>query len=476
MRRALALSALLGLWACDDFQRLAQLKPRKVTVRLADVVHETDGGTTVAVPPTRIPPVEAWVMIDGGDWQTFQGTWVDAGLAEFALPRGFTYLARPLGTILAEVEGDDLDVSTVFYGEAYNLAGSGTSVTFDVNQAEGATASTVTSVFVPTTGQQRDNLVGIGPGVFEVSPANPMRFSYRMGWSNLPVFDRAESVFVYQAAVLDGGWVLQRRGSTRVQPIDGRDVQAPLVNLSALPDASVPFAPVEVTLNGLDDDTIAALPGGSLTHAVLELTASIDSTRATLPVAMVYSPGGKVAVPEVGVDPLPGMAWTQRVTLQLLTSSQLTLERSDGGIALDEPIPLLSTFSAAPGDFVVSATTMLSPPRDVRIGGEASGLLPTLTPVLTWSPPRNGVANRYAVTPVRFSIEPFGVEFGVTFRVANEECPIPPGMLEPGSRYFFVVDAEDCGVTTSQAPFLRIEQPRCTSASTRSLVFNTPAE
>ncbi|MBL8951949.1 MAG: hypothetical protein JNK82_14295 [Myxococcaceae bacterium] len=468
MRPAPAVAAALlgGLVACDDFEQLAAMKPRLLTVELRDRHVFSEDAGAFFVFSTSGRAVDGWVLASGG-WVEATGTWVDAGVCELTAPRGFTYLRRPDGPDLFEVEGNQVDLGSRFIGPPHREASANTTVTFDVEGAVGVDARTVTFAWVQSTLQAQSNLTGLGSSVEPVGVTSATRYSFAARWSGLPLLE-AEPVTVFQAAPLANGWVLARHGAVSVTSADGRDVQPPRVQLTDLPALGVPVPSTSIDVGAWPQQLADGVIAGEAVGVAAETHAFIAWAGGVLPAQAVYGgPAAALVLPELTIDPLPDAGWVPRIEVSVDYTSTLPIS-ADAGL----PLPFSAFLSAPVSDFALNDSTVPLPVEDIEADVEKDRVtLTSRTPTLTWS--RRSPANRYQVVPIRIAADG-AFEFGTSLRVFAERCPIPPGVLEPDSEYIFLIQAENCGVANATAPLRRTLQPRCSSVYARSRILYTP--
>lgn len=474
--------ALWLLCACDDFASLARLKPRKLTVHVHDV--HLVGGSQLQVPmPTSAPPIEAWVRPDAGsEWVHATGEWKAEGECELFVAPGFTLLSRDGLSNLVEVEGDDVDLGREQLGPVRALAPSGTSVTFDVRGAVAPEARTLAPVWLP---QSELAVSNFNPLLFAPTPPidvrEPGRFTITYDWQYLPLLEAADGFELFQANAVDAGsgatrWTLESKAAGTVSPVAGRTITAAQVTLAPLPDAGTPVAGFTYDFTKLAPLIAEGVMNGRVAGVAIEVTAATHGLAGQLPVQILSARQAMVLEsPAVTVDPLPGVVWEPRVGIRVDYASIIELT---GGDAI--AVPLTLTLSSTRAAFTVSEASLVAPVGVIRAfrddGSEVEGTeLGTLTPLLTWEPTL-GRANRYYVAPIEVQLDPKHFEPGTLMQVNGERCAVPPGLLERGRNYTFLIIAENCGAAPASAPYRETEQSTCATAQARSLMFRTPEQ
>lgn len=485
MRRAAPLVLLLA--SCDDFARLGRLKPHLLTVTAIDRYTLPDGGEVLVPADSASGLVMAQVKVDGEGWLDFEGRWVDAGVAELALPEGWTYISRPDRVYNFEpgIEST-LDLGNDFLGRPWEPAPDGTSVTFEVSGALPADPRTLLTLRLPGFELYLENVIDPTRMTLEplVTVPGATQFAYTVGWGGAPRLMAGERVVVLQSLASPVNptttrWSVARGGSVEVATIDARNVRA-AVGLADLPPLAAPvppstfdFGPLVTVLDGL-------LPNSTLGGVFLNTVAAPSGLRSDIRVQTVYSTAaGVLDAPALAVDPLGGLPWQARYEVQVLHRSTLNLP----GVAQAIPIPLRTSFSGPADEAGWYTTAQLHPTAEVRAnsadgGTVLTGDLLSTTPLLTWPPPTRGRALRYFVSFITIDIDDDGnltlqPDLGV-FITYFEAVLFPPGVLAPNSRYVFIVEAEACGAAPDSSPFRRADETTCARASTRSLLFNTP--
>jgi hypothetical protein len=126
----------------------------------------------------------------------------------------------------------------------------------------------------------------------------------------------------------------------------------------------------------------------------------------------------------------------------------------------------------------------LSPPQSVVIDGSpfegsttTTPMLKSLTPTVSWSPPKVGTPSRYDLQVIPLKVVQGQTQLGAgsyALHTTQHNIRIPPTVLKPGSYYAFVLLAsQNCGTTCDADP-TRFSLPSA-FAPTFGGIFNTPA-
>ena len=176
------------------------------------------------------------------------------------------------------------------------------------------------------------------------------------------------------------------------------------------------------------------------------------------------------------MDSYPGVAWARRLEVTSIFGSQF-------GVVGKPPFGALylQNVNQGPADDLTWLTTgVLTPVRTIaarlRTGAAIEvGTLDSTTPVLRWELPRTGLANRYYVQPSEGDQVTFRV-VDVTVVSDRNEAHIPPGVLQPGTNYVFVVQAENCTAADPARPRRQNLQATCALSEARSYRLRTASQ
>lgn len=484
----IALGCAVVLLGCENFDRLKQLKPRKVTLRMNDVAHAADGGTVlIPRPALNAPLCEAWVdvLLESG-FQKFEGRWVADGQCELrdVLP-GETMIRVPGGTNWITTTLDDVDFGVDYFGRAVDRAAADTTLTLDLSGAAPFSSTNRMSMYLPAFGEGLNTAYSSGLIGFPTGSNGQTSFPVTFNWNKLPLLAAGESTEVFQSVKQDVNpttyrWALTKRGSATVVPVSGKTVRGAVtmtdVGTRAAAFPAVSFDPrpffeafkLEVlapTFIGCFFDQDSLAPGAYNTLSV-QSTFSIDE-KATF------------SAPASTLDPLPGVAWTPRLSVAAFYDSAIgTRDKPPYGT-----LTLGSIFHGPGADFGWLPSASMTPVRNIkarmRRDGSTIGVgeLDSVTPVLTWDAPATGVPNRYFVQPYQVTIEKDVVKFTRTADsvvVDRAEAHIPPDLLKAGSNYVFVVTADNCSASDAKRPRRLNIQSVCANTQIRSFLFSTP--
>lgn len=484
------LIALLGV-GCADFGKLAQLKPRKVTMRVNDILTQPNGTkTTIPLPKAGLKPCLAWVDVALNDgWRKIEGEWVaDGECVLHNVPPGELLVNFGQGETNAwlTMTVDDFDLGEDLVGRPYEVAPANTSVTLDLTGAAPLADIAFVSLYLPDfrTGLL-SNLVGINPSVgVPMGMVGATSFPVTFAWKGLPLVTGMEDIDVYQGVEQTPNsliFTLAKHGTARLVPVAGKAIRAPLA-MSNMPTRAPGFPAISFTPKAYYDALKADQLNAELTGTLLFQAAVLDGAFFGINVQSVFQVDEKadLKAPATAVDPFPGRAWTQRVEVNVTTASEL--QRNNGRIGR---LLLGNDIQGPAGDLTWLTSAVMSPVRDivaVRRDGvvmDTSGDLDSAAPTLRWTLPAQGIPNSFIVGAYEVTEDPKDdkklefTRFPAYFVTDRPEVHIPPGLLKSGTFYVFTVLAQNCTAPEPGRPNRKNLQQTCGFAENRSTQFKT---
>lgn len=469
---------------CEDFERLKQLKPRKVTVRATDISYLPDGGR-LPVPRKAEGAAPCEVAVDGllqAGWQTSYGEWVEDGVCEVHdVQPGETLVRVPELKFNAARKAyvvtklNEVDLGLDVGGRPQSGAEAGTAVTLDVTGALPFTSKYEVALYVPAFGRVNTS-VTVPDGHLGMTS-----FPATFDWKGFPLLQPDEPVelFQYRPTMNATGdqllSVLERHGAATVQPIDTRGVRGGVALSAVAPGPTLPA--IDVDASALHDLMKTSFPDATFIGALASEEAVVGAVSDPLPVQQRFtvSDTALLSLPAVSIDPLPGVAWRWQLAVQSAVERRIT--------------------AAAPGT-VSSAVTIVGPADNrawlastaigpaLRIRERPSGRtdrlegeLASATPVIVWDEPTTGKPNTYVFQPRRVELTNGTarlVSIDALISVSAPEVHVPPGMLSAQTSYVFIVTAENCTATDPLRPRPGAVQPTCGLTTSASAVFVTP--
>lgn len=454
--RLVLLCAALFASGCEDFDRLAQLKPRRLTFRVNDTFHSRTG-QSINVPFTGAvgAPCQGWVDVPLGEGPTpVNGILIAAGVCEARdVPPGDVLLRTELpgATRWYQVTGEDIDMGLDLFGpRTYPIAAARSLLTLDLTNANTVSDTTVLMTYQP------DFSIGYnveGFGVRPDSPSTTSSFSYTLGIAGQPLLEANEPLHVYQgeyiATTHDYFWQLAKHGTAAVKWPSGSAARAS-VALANLQAATTPLPPMTVDavkLNGaigveLDRPSTFvnarvrrdAWPQGSTLGFALQAVGEGDQTKV-------------VTLPAYPFEPLSGDSWAPMLVVSSRWQTEVkTFDGSRSGL-------ISGGFVRGPVDTTDWQTSaVVTPVRNLQVsaGGVAvpqNGIVASSRPTITWSPPRVGQPTRYYVTIWQLDGNGTDIDFTLlsdSFVVTRPSFRVPAAILKTGSEYVVQVAASTC--------------------------------
>lgn len=486
-----ACCALLLLTACADFQKLAQLKPRKVTMRVNDQMTDATGKKVkVPLPKAGLKPCRAWVDVALNEgWKKIEGEWVaDGECVLHDVPPGvlLVSIAQSERSSWVTMPVDDFDLGFELAGRPAAVAGVNTTVTVDLSATAPLSTLNWVSMYLPDFHQGLFNSSGGGnpaigtPKGMTGATAFPVTFD----WSGLPITEPAEDVVIYQSVAPSAdslNFVLTKVGVAHATPVSGKNVRATAV-MADLPTRPPGFP----TFTLKPDAWYSAIKADMLNPVFFGAFVTQD---AVLPgvylgvatqLTFTLNESADITIPANARDPLPGRPWEQRLTI--FANFQSTLTRNSGRTG---ELLLGFEMEGPANDTTWTASAQMSPVRDivaVKPDGTVvseSGSIDTTGPTLRWDPPQVGIPNYYTVNAYEVVEDPLDdkkltfQKYPANFHTEKAEIHIPPGLLKAQTNYVFTVLANNCFAGDSAHPNQRQRQTRCGLSENRSVQFTT---
>jgi|GEM_PF-2724739 len=492
--RALIAGLMVIAVGCDNFELLRQLKPRKVTIRANDVARAKDGTEVqVPLPAAGEAPCELWVdaSLNAG-WHKYEGKWVSDGLCEVrdVLP-GETLVRVPGKQLWVTIALDEVDLGVDYLGRKIERAAAGTTLTLDLQGAAPLSTQTVLQAHLYDFGEGVSNVFGSGSGGIGIPMGmnGATSFPVTMKWDQLPLLKAGEPLQVFQGTNTPVGtaalqFSLVKRGTADVVPTSGKNVRA-AVAMTDIGTRTPAFPGVAYDPGPLYEKLKLELPAPVLLGTLLEQSAAVPGSFNNVPLQTTFTidDAVKFNAPPTSVEPFPGQAWNQRVSVAIFYESFVGSDKDPPKGALT----LTNVMHGPANDLAWLQSAAMTPVRNIKARAPGFepvfvGAIESTSFTLTWDVPVQGLPNTYVVQPYKVTVDKDStgkdiVKFArlaQSFRVSRPEAHIPPDVLDGNASYVFSITAENCTAADAKRPRRINVQSTCGLAENRSFVLATP--